>query len=316
MPRTFRTSPPEPHRQRRLRRAQFVRHGGANPQNCHQRGGQGSRRRQQFRRPTGTGAIKRNETVTLRLAGVVTQVLPNGNLVVAARQEVRVNSELRDLQVSGIIRPQDIASDNTVHHDRMAEARIAYGGRGQLSDMQTPRYGQQALESCCRSDAPAEPPSLRRPPRQPCRQAQSPRWTRSMRSWRSCASIDRVAIGRACKPLEADRLSGFLAEAVGAVLDALQSLSILEISLRARSRVRSSSARSVSTLARSVMSDSWMPPSDRLASVPSASLEQIRPPAQELLAEEFDLHGRHELFRIGRPVVRRQCNHHSAEIPA
>jgi flagellar L-ring protein precursor FlgH len=95
---------------------------------------------------TGTGAIKRNETVTLRLAGVVTQVLPNGNLVVAARQEVRVNSELRDLQVSGIIRPQDIASDNTVHHDRMAEARIAYGGRGQLSDMQTPRYGQQVLD--------------------------------------------------------------------------------------------------------------------------------------------------------------------------
>lgn len=95
---------------------------------------------------TGTGAIKRNETVTLRLAGVVTQVLPNGNLVVAARQEVRVNSELRDLQVSGVIRPQDIASDNTVHHDRMAEARIAYGGRGQLSDMQTPRYGQQVLD--------------------------------------------------------------------------------------------------------------------------------------------------------------------------
>ncbi len=95
---------------------------------------------------TGTGAIKRNETVTLRLAGVVTQVLPNGNLVVAARQEVRVNSELRDLQVSGIIRPQDIASDNTVHHDRMAEARIAYGGRGQLTDVQTPRYGQQVLD--------------------------------------------------------------------------------------------------------------------------------------------------------------------------
>jgi flagellar L-ring protein precursor FlgH len=94
----------------------------------------------------GTAAIKRNETVTLRLAGVVTQVLPNGNLVVAAHQEVRVNSELRDLQVSGVIRPQDIASDNTVQHDRMAEARIAYGGRGQLTDVQTPRYGQQLLD--------------------------------------------------------------------------------------------------------------------------------------------------------------------------
>jgi flagellar L-ring protein precursor FlgH len=95
---------------------------------------------------SGTGTIKRNETVTLRLAGVVTQVLPNGNLVVAARQEMRVNNELRVLEVSGIIRPQDIASDNTVSHDRMAEARISYGGRGQLTTVQTPRYGQQALD--------------------------------------------------------------------------------------------------------------------------------------------------------------------------
>ncbi len=95
---------------------------------------------------TGTGSVQRNETVTLRLAGVVTQVLPNGNLAVAARQEVRVNSELRELRVSGVIRPQDIASDNTVLHDRMAEARISYGGRGQLTDVQTPRYGQQLLD--------------------------------------------------------------------------------------------------------------------------------------------------------------------------
>ncbi len=95
----------------------------------------------------GTAAIKRNETVTLRLAGVITQVLANGNLVVSARQEVRVNSELRELTVSGVIRSQDIASDNTVHHDRMAEARIAYGGRGQLTHAQTPRYGQQLLDT-------------------------------------------------------------------------------------------------------------------------------------------------------------------------
>jgi flagellar L-ring protein precursor FlgH len=94
----------------------------------------------------GSGTIARNETLTVRLAGVITQVLPNGNLVVAARQEVRVNSELRELQVSGVIRPQDIASDNTVLHDRLAEARIAYGGRGQLTDVQTPRYGQQLLD--------------------------------------------------------------------------------------------------------------------------------------------------------------------------
>jgi flagellar L-ring protein precursor FlgH len=95
---------------------------------------------------TGVGEINRSEAVTLSLAGVITQVLPNGNLVVAARQQVRVNSELRELQVSGVIRPQDIASDNTVQHDRMAEARISYGGRGQLTDVQTPRWGQQVLD--------------------------------------------------------------------------------------------------------------------------------------------------------------------------
>jgi flagellar L-ring protein FlgH len=95
---------------------------------------------------TGTGQIQRNEAVTLRLAGVVTQVLPNGNLVVVARQEFRVNSELRELQVTGVIRPQDIASDNTVLHDRMAEARIAYGGRGQLTDLQTARWGEQVMD--------------------------------------------------------------------------------------------------------------------------------------------------------------------------
>lgn len=94
----------------------------------------------------GTGQIQRNEAITLRLAGVVTQVLPNGNLVVAARQEIRVNSELRELQVTGVIRPQDIASNNTVLHDRMAEARIAYGGRGQLTDVQSPRWGQQVID--------------------------------------------------------------------------------------------------------------------------------------------------------------------------
>ena len=95
---------------------------------------------------TGNGQITRSEAVTLRLAGTITQVLPNGNLVVVARQEVRVNNELREMQLGGVIRPQDIGSDNTVRHDRMAEARIAYGGRGTLSDVQQPRYGQQLLD--------------------------------------------------------------------------------------------------------------------------------------------------------------------------
>ncbi|MDE2005446.1 MAG: flagellar basal body L-ring protein FlgH [Rhodospirillales bacterium] len=96
---------------------------------------------------TGTGQIQRNEQVTLRLAGEVTQVLPDGNLVVMASQEFRVGNELRALRVSGVIRPEDIASDNTISSDRMAEARIAYGGRGELSAVQAPRWGQQVLDA-------------------------------------------------------------------------------------------------------------------------------------------------------------------------
>lgn len=94
----------------------------------------------------GDGTVRRNESVTLRVAATVTQVLPNGNLAVTGRQEVRVNAELRELAVQGVIRPQDIASDNTIRHDRLAEARIAYGGRGTLSDLQQPRLGQQILD--------------------------------------------------------------------------------------------------------------------------------------------------------------------------
>ncbi len=94
----------------------------------------------------GTGTVKRSEQINMRVAATVTQVLPNGNLVVTGRQQVRVNQEMRDLQVGGIIRPQDIGSDNTVRHDRLAEARIAYGGRGTISDVQRPRYGQELLD--------------------------------------------------------------------------------------------------------------------------------------------------------------------------
>ena len=93
-----------------------------------------------------TGAMTRNEAITLRLAAIVTQVLPNGNLVIHGSQEVRVNFEVRDLLIDGVVRPEDISSTNTVSHDQIAEARIVYGGRGTLSDIQRPRYGQELFD--------------------------------------------------------------------------------------------------------------------------------------------------------------------------
>ncbi|AQT06345.1 flagellar basal body L-ring protein FlgH [Acetobacter persici] len=93
-----------------------------------------------------TGSIRRIDAVTLTLGGTITQVLPNGNFVIVARQEVRVNGELRQIMISGVVRPQDISEDNVVTHDRIAEARISYGGRGQLSRLQEPRYGQQIID--------------------------------------------------------------------------------------------------------------------------------------------------------------------------
>jgi flagellar L-ring protein precursor FlgH len=94
----------------------------------------------------GEGAVTRTEEIALRLAATVEQVLPNGHLVIRGSQEVRVNFELRDLQISGILRPEDISRDNVVTYDKIADARIIYGGRGQITDMQQPRYGQQILD--------------------------------------------------------------------------------------------------------------------------------------------------------------------------
>ena len=94
----------------------------------------------------GTGSTKRNEKLTLRVAATVVEVLPNGHLVIQGDQEVRVNNELRDLQVTGIVRPEDISRYNEIAYDRIAGARILYGGRGQITAAQQPRWGQQATD--------------------------------------------------------------------------------------------------------------------------------------------------------------------------
>jgi flagellar L-ring protein precursor FlgH len=94
----------------------------------------------------GSGRIDRAESISLEVAATVIQRLPNGNLVIAGRQEVMVNSELRELRVAGIIRPQDIQRDNTIPYDRIAEARITYGGRGQLTRQTRTSYGEDALD--------------------------------------------------------------------------------------------------------------------------------------------------------------------------
>lgn len=95
----------------------------------------------------GSGNISRSETINMTMSAIVTNVLPNGNLVVRGKQEVRVNYELRELIVTGIVRPQDIARDNSIRHSQIAEARISYGGRGQLTQAQQARWGQQIYDA-------------------------------------------------------------------------------------------------------------------------------------------------------------------------
>lgn len=94
----------------------------------------------------GNGSVRRNESLELRVAATVTEVLPNGVLQIQGSQEVRVNFEIRELLVSGFVRPEDISRRNEITYDKIAAARISYGGRGQITDVQQPRYGQQVAD--------------------------------------------------------------------------------------------------------------------------------------------------------------------------
>lgn len=94
----------------------------------------------------GKGSINRSEKISLRVAATIVQILPNGNFVVAGKQQMTVNFDMRELMVSGVVRPEDISSDNTIKYDQIAEARMAYGGRGTIQDVQQPRYGSQVMD--------------------------------------------------------------------------------------------------------------------------------------------------------------------------
>jgi flagellar L-ring protein precursor FlgH len=96
---------------------------------------------------SGDGSVKRNEKLELRVAATVIDVLPNGVLSISGSQELRVNFELRELLVTGFVRPADISRQNEITYDKIASARVSYGGRGQISDMQQPRIGQQVLDA-------------------------------------------------------------------------------------------------------------------------------------------------------------------------
>ena len=97
-------------------------------------------------RNKGSGATQRSESVNTNVAAVIVQQLPNGNLVIEGRQEIRVNFEVREVYVAGIVRPEDITPANTISHEKIAELRVAYGGRGLITDVQQPRYGSQVLD--------------------------------------------------------------------------------------------------------------------------------------------------------------------------
>lgn len=112
--------------------------GAQNPANLIEMGSESSNR--------GTGRIQRQEVINTQVAAIVTQILPNGNMVIEGNQEILVNHDVREVGVAGVIRPEDIKADNTIDHTQIAQARITYSGRGQIADVHRPRWGAQVIE--------------------------------------------------------------------------------------------------------------------------------------------------------------------------
>lgn len=86
----------------------------------------------------GKGSIENSDRVTGRIGARVVKVLDNGNLVIEGRRTVLVNSDTQIITLSGVVRPDDIAADNTVHSNQIADAEVQMVGRGILSEAQRP----------------------------------------------------------------------------------------------------------------------------------------------------------------------------------
>lgn len=87
----------------------------------------------------GTANYSKKGRFTARVTAVVVDVLPNGNLVVQGRREIRIDQETKLIEFSGIVRRWDVAADNTVDSELVAEAKVVYRGRGPLTDQTTRR---------------------------------------------------------------------------------------------------------------------------------------------------------------------------------
>jgi len=89
---------------------------------------------------TGKGKTSRDGKLEARITARVVRVLSNGNLAIEGRRRLTVNAEDQYIVVSGIIRPEDITSDNVISSQYIADARIVYTGKGVINDKMRPGW--------------------------------------------------------------------------------------------------------------------------------------------------------------------------------